>query len=96
METSSLPTFEDAATSFAKLLAGAASVVLILSALAYVIGWRQASAYYSTLGIPSVTSMLSPMQLLQLSAWVAIGIGSVALLTLQVFFVFPSSGRIHL
>ncbi|HBB2682975.1 TPA: hypothetical protein J9677_002357, partial [Escherichia coli] len=49
------------------LLSQLAGLIVGFTALAYIIGWKEASAYYSELGAPWVTSLLTPTQVMQTS-----------------------------
>ena len=49
------------------LLSQLAGLIVGFTALAYIIGWKEASAYYSELGAPWVTSLLTPAQEIQTS-----------------------------
>jgi hypothetical protein len=55
--------------SVAGLLPQIASFAVGLSGLAYITGWREASAYYNTLGAPWALSLLSTAQIMQTSIW---------------------------
>lgn len=55
------------ASAVYSLLRHIAGAVVGLSALAYLAGWREASAYYSKLGAPWVLSILSTAQIMQQS-----------------------------
>ena len=82
-------------TSPVQTFAAIAGTVLIATpALAYVMGWRQASAYYADLGAPWFVSMLTPSQLLQSSGWIAPAICFVAMTTLQIYSNISPSERV--
>ena len=59
--------------------------MITLSAFAYLMGWRVATAYYTELGAPWVVAMLSPLQLLQSSGWIAPAVCFFAVTGLQFF-----------
>lgn len=69
MTSSVPPALQAAAEVLQRLLAGA-SGLLGLGALAYVIGLRETQSYFSAVGAPWVTSLLSPAQIMQSSAWI--------------------------
>lgn len=70
MNTSPLPPALRATAAVARPLLAVASGIIGIGALAYLIGWRETSSYYSAFGAPWVTSLLSPTRLAQSSAWV--------------------------
>jgi len=70
------------------LLPQLAGLVVGLGAVAYVIGWREATAFYNGLGAPWATSLLTTSQVTRSSIWIVSMIGlffvlSVYMLTQQ-------------
>lgn len=70
-----------ATNSVLGLLPQIASFVVGFSALAYICGWREVSAYYQELGAPWVLSLLSPSQIMQTSIWLISLIALICFLT---------------
>jgi len=70
MNSPTLPPALRATAAVARPLLAAASGLVGIAALAYLIGWKETSPYYSAFGAPWVTSLLSPSRLAQSSAWV--------------------------
>jgi hypothetical protein len=70
------------ASHIAKSLPQIAAAVVTLSGLAYFIGWREASAYYLTLGAPWAASGLTASMLLQSSSGLVVLIGISAFLAI--------------
>ena len=70
MNSPILPPTLQAAAAVVRPLLTAASGLVGIAALAYLIGWKETSAYYSAFGAPWITSMLSPSRIAQSSAWV--------------------------
>ena len=64
------------------LLPGAVTAIVFLSALGYFIGWREAHAYYTALGVTWATTAVPPLTLLQLSANTIVAIATASFLSL--------------
>jgi len=70
--------------SFLDALPRVVAALVSLSALGYFAGWREAKAYYTGLGAPWASAMLSPQSLLQLSATTMVVVLAAAFLSLQI------------
>jgi hypothetical protein len=78
METPVKPNSQSIAKATATvlgLLPQVAGLVLGLSALAYIVGWREMSAFYGGLGAPWAASLLTTVQVTTSSIWIVSGIG---------------------
>jgi hypothetical protein len=57
------------------LLPQLAGLIVGLTAVAYLVGWRETTAFYSVLGAPWATSLLTTSQVMTSSIWIVSGIG---------------------
>src|SRR6185312_3183367 len=70
-----LPTTIKAAAAVLGLLPQLAGLIVGLTAVAYVVGWRETTAFYNGLGAPWVTNLLVASQVIRSSIWIVSGIG---------------------
>lgn len=70
-----LPTTIKATAAVLGLLPQIAGLVVGLTAVAYLVGWRETTAFYNGLGAPWATAMLTSSQVMRSSIWIVGGIG---------------------
>lgn len=87
------PQFRDAVKTLASAIPKGTSAFVGITAIAYFCGWREASAYYSTLGAPWMISNLPSFAFLSLSGPMMITIAVAAFLSMEQVAFLGGTGK---
>jgi hypothetical protein len=87
------PQFQDAVKTLASAIPQGTSFFVGITAIAYFCGWREASAYYTTLGAPWMISNLPSFAFLSLSGPMMITIAIAAFLSMEQVAFLGGTGK---